>query len=145
MFLGPRGDPLSPTGQNDVRVKIESPVLNMQELKELQGKTGVKMTTLTTLYSALDALTIGGLEAELERLCDQAIEAVNNGATIINLSDLLESHEAIAKGYTGMTYISPLLAVGAVHHKLIEAGLRTKASIIVTTGQVKIFDFHQSL
>jgi glutamate synthase (ferredoxin) len=104
MFLGPRGDPLSPTGQPDVRVKIESPVLNMQELKELQGKTGVKMTTLTTLYSALDALTIGGLEVELDRLCEQAVAAVKDGATIINLSDLLETDEKIATGYTGTFY-----------------------------------------
>jgi glutamate synthase (ferredoxin) len=35
-----------------------------------------------------------------------------------------------------MTYIPPLLAVGAVHHKLIENGLRTFTSIVVTSGQV---------
>ena len=32
------------------------------------------------------------------------------------------------------TYISPMLAVGAVHHKLISAGLRMDAGIIVETG-----------
>lgn len=106
MFLGPRGDVLSPTGQDDVRIKIESPVLNMQELKDLQGKTGVNMKTLTTLYSALDALTIGGLETQLENLCDQAVAAVNAGATIINLSDLLETHAEISKGYIGLIYSS---------------------------------------
>jgi hypothetical protein len=33
------------------------------------------------------------------------------------------------------TYVPPLLAVGAVHHRLIEKGLRMKASLIVETGQ----------
>lgn len=136
MFLGSRGDPLSPTGQSDVRVKIESPVLNMQEYETLKTKAGVQISTITMLYPAIDALTIGGLESQLERICDEAVKAVTEGATIINLSDLLEAHNGCAsEGYKGMTHISPLLAVGAVHHKLIETGLRTKASIIVTTGQ----------
>ena len=136
MFLGPRGDPLSPNGQKDIRVKIESPVLNMQEYETLKSKKGVEITTISMLYPAIDALTIGGLESQLDRLCDDAVTAVTNGATIINLSDMLESHAGSATaGYQGMTYISPLLAVGAVHHRLIETGLRTKASIIVTTGQ----------
>lgn len=136
MFLGPRGDPLSPNGQHDVRVKIESPVLNMQEFETLKGKQGVKIDTISMLYPAIDALTIGGLETQLERLCDDAVKAVTNGATIINLSDMLDNHDGSASaGYLGLTYISPLLAVGAVHHRLIETGLRTKASIIVTTGQ----------
>ncbi|CAN0192586.1 unnamed protein product, partial [Laminaria digitata] len=33
------------------------------------------------------------------------------------------------------TYIPPLLAVGATHHALIEAGVRMKASLVVETGQ----------
>ena len=136
MFLGPRGDPLSPTGQKDVRVKIESPVLNMQEFEDLKSKPGVEITTLSMVYPSIDALTIGGLEAQLERLCDDAVKAITDGATIINLSDLLGPHPgSAAEGYKGMSHISPLLAVGAVHHRLIDAGLRTKASIIVTTAQ----------
>ena len=116
--------------------KIESPVLNMQEYETLKTKAGVQISTITMLYPAIDALTIGGLESQLERICDEAVKAVTEGATIINLSDLLEAHNGCAsEGYKGMTHISPLLAVGAVHHKLIETGLRTKASIIVTTGQ----------
>ena len=33
-----------------------------------------------------------------------------------------------------MTYIPPLLAVGAVHHALIEAGVRMDTGIVVETG-----------
>jgi len=136
MFLGPRGDPLSTTGQADKRVKIESPVLNMEELHALGGQPGVKVVTVSTLYDVKDSVTVGGMEGQLKKLCDDAVAAVKAGATILNLSDMLPTGGASATaGYRGKTYIPPLLAVGAVHHRLIEAGVRTKASIIVTTGQ----------
>ena len=32
-------------------------------------------------------------------------------------------------------YIPPLLATGAIHHRLIREGIRLNASIIVETGQ----------
>ena len=128
MFLGPRGDPLSNDGQKDVRVKIESPVLNTNEFEKLSTTKGLKVETLSTLYSIEGALTVGGLEETLERLCNQAVYAVSTGATVINLSDKSSG------SLEGLTYIPPLLATAAVHHKLIEAGLRTKTSIVVTTG-----------
>ena len=128
MFLGPRGEPLSFTGQSDIRVRISSPILNADEMAAISSTSGVRMKTLTTQYPITDALTVGGLETALKKLTDAAVDAVKQGATIINLSDK-------ADNYKGMTYVSPLLAVGAVHHRLIEAGLRTKASIVVTTGQ----------
>ena len=137
MFLGPRGDPLLPNGQSDKRVKIESPVLNMDELKALSTQPGVKLTTVSTLYEIADSVTVGGLEGQIQRLCDEAVAAVKAGATIINLSDMLPTqvNAPATAGYLGKTYIPPLLAVGAVHHRLIESGLRTKASVMVTTGQ----------
>jgi glutamate synthase (ferredoxin) len=130
MFLGPRGDPLSKDGQQDRRVRIESPILNAEECVALSNIDGVRMTTLPTLYPITDALSVGGLERAIEALCESALHAVRNGATILNLSDMMTA----PNGYQGMTYIPPLLAVGAVHHKLIDAGLRTRASIIATTG-----------
>ena len=86
-------------------------------------------------------LTQGGLKEQLDALCASAIAAVKAGATVINLSDLLSDHTSSTTStapptLADLTYIPPLLAVGAVHHKLIENGLRTSTSIIVTSGQV---------
>ena len=77
------------------------------------------------------------------------MEAVRKGATVLNLSDKLsdqlsnqntkqhsKQHPTEFVSYSETTYIPPLLAVAAVHHQLIQHGLRTSASIIVTTGQV---------
>eukprot|EP01038_Epipyxis_sp_PR26KG_P006664 gene6664-9146_t len=134
MFLGPRGDPLSMEGQSDTRVKIESPILNYEELNSLSNTKGIKVATISTLYPLIDGLKIGGLKSQLDKLCEEVVEKVQSGINVINLSDKLTDNSQI-KSYADMTYIPPLIAVGSVHHRLIELGLRTNASIIVTTGQ----------
>ena len=58
MFLGPRGDPLAEGAQLTTRVKIDSPVLNLEELTALESKQGVNMVTLSTLYDMTDAVSI---------------------------------------------------------------------------------------
>lgn len=83
---------------------------------------------LSTVYPLSDGPQ--GLAAAVDRLCDAAVKAVQDGAEVLLLSDRLGSD---LEGE--LTYIPPLLAVGAVHHRLIEAGLRMRASIVSETGQ----------
>ncbi|KAJ1437181.1 ferredoxin-dependent glutamate synthase [Ochromonadaceae sp. CCMP2298] len=132
MFLGPKGSPLSLQKQDGVRLKIPSPVLNSMELDAISGMETMKLTTVTTLYPLLEGLTQGGLKAALDRICSTAEDAVRAGNNIINLSDKADDAEDLV----GLTYIPPLMAVAAVHHRLIKSGLRTQASITVTTGQM---------
>ena len=105
-------------------------MLNLDELKSLGSQAGVTLTTISTLYDIEQSVTVGGLEGQLNRLCDEAVKAVQAGATIINLSDMLPivPGQSATAGYRGKTYIPPLLAVGAVHHRLIEAGVRNVSS-----------------
>eukprot|EP01035_Chromulina_nebulosa_P019014 gene19014-24834_t len=131
MYLGPRGDPLGTQSLLDKKIKIESPILNMNELKSLSSIPWVKVVELSTLYELEKSLTLGGLKEALSLLCDKALESVDMGATIIHLSD----QSADSSDYLGKTYIPPLMAVSAVHHKLIESGKRTKISLILSTGQ----------
>jgi glutamate synthase (ferredoxin) len=101
--------------------------MNGNELEALGKTKGVSMKTISTLYPVKQALTQGGLAEQIDVICGEVVDAVKAGATVINLSD---------KGVSvGNTYVSPLLAIGAVHHRLIKEGLRTKASLIVETGQ----------
>ena len=136
MFLGPRGDPLLPDGQISNRVKISSPILNSEEMEALGKVKGVTVQTISTLYSLKDALTQGGLERALHALCEEAVQQVKNGATVINLSDEdYMNANAKDRGKGNTVFIPPLLAVAAVHHRLIQAGLRPAVSLVVTTGQ----------
>ena len=63
----------------------------------------------------------------LERLCQRAERAVENGYNIIILSDRLLSADRIA--------IPALLATAAVHHHLIRKGLRTSVGLVVESGE----------
>ncbi len=127
MYLGERGNLLD-CGEADAGVmKIASPVLNDAELDAIRGSSlGTK--TLSTLCAIANGPN--GLELALDRLCGEAEAAVKAGNKILILSDRPDGTVS-----TSQTYIPPLLAVGAVHHHLIDQGLRLKASLVVDTAQ----------
>jgi glutamate synthase (ferredoxin) len=77
----------------------------------------------------LDA-TLGegqSLEAACERLGRTAEEAVRGGAALLLLTD--------AASGPGRPAVPALLAVGAVHHRLVAAGARSRASILVESDE----------
>jgi glutamate synthase (ferredoxin) len=134
MFLGPRTDPTAANGPddfpNDKRIKIESPLLNEAEMEVIANEPGMTVTSVSTLYPLVTALTAGGLKSQIEVVCNQVVEAVRAGASVIDLTD------KVAGAFdSAHTYIPPLVAVSAVHHRLIAEGLRTNCSIVATTGQ----------
>jgi glutamate synthase (ferredoxin) len=123
--LGERGNLLNPKAEYAKRIKLDSPVLTETELEAIR-KSGFAVTELSTLFDI--SAGPGGLKTAVENLCFKAAEAVHNGTEIIILSDASPLSSEV-------TYIPPLLAVGAVHHYLIGEGLRMKASLVVKTAQ----------
>ena len=69
------------------------------------------------------------LRDAIEAMCDQAIAAVRAGKTIIVFSD-----REIAPGKLPM---HPLLATGALHHRLVRERLRCDANIVVETATAR--------
>lgn len=65
----------------------------------------------------------------LDIICAQAEEAVRSGHTYLVLSDRQAGKSFLP--------VSPLLAVGAVHHHLIEKRLRMSCGLIVETGEAR--------
>ncbi|MBD2693316.1 glutamate synthase large subunit [Anabaena catenula] len=125
--LGERGNLLEPKPEHARKLKLESPVLTDTELDaiKLSGFATAELSTLFSIASGPD-----GLKAAVESLQKQAAESVQAGAKILILSD-----KAGAGIGAELTYIPPLLAVGAVHHYLIRQGLRMKTSLVVHTAQ----------
>lgn len=125
--LGQRGNLLQAQPENAARLKLNSPVLNEAELAAIEAQSSFPVRKLSTLY----AIAAGpqGLQARVEQLCQEAVEAVRSGAKILILSDRAQP---IGTDYT---YIPPMLAVGAVHHHLIRQDLRMQASLVVDTAQ----------
>ncbi|MGC1199872.1 MAG: glutamate synthase-related protein [Geitlerinemataceae cyanobacterium] len=125
--LGKRGNLLDENPGVDRLLKISSPLLSPGDFAAL-GKSGLQITTLSTLWDA--SAGADGLRPAVEALCQAATAAVQEGAEILILSDRTQGGISSSQGY-----IPPLLAVGAVHHHLIDGGLRMKASIVVETAQ----------
>lgn len=71
----------------------------------------------------------GSLKAALADLCAKAEEAVRGGAGVLIISDSTDVMEE------GRVPVPILLAVGAVHHHLISARLRSDTSIVANTAQ----------
>lgn len=127
MSLGRKGNVLKPKAENARLLRLESPLVNDAELALIQA-SGFRVTSLPTTYPLADGPQ--GLKAALDRLTDAAVAAVRGGAEVVMLSDKVEGGLG-----SEQTYIPPLLATGAVHHRLIAEGLRMQASLLVQTGQ----------
>ncbi|CAM9991136.1 unnamed protein product, partial [Scytosiphon promiscuus] len=128
MSLGQRGNVMKPKAEDARQIKIASPVLNAAELAAIRDLDGFETATLPTVYPLEKGP--GGLQAAVEALTTAAVKAVSEGADVLVLTD--KTDQGLS---SDETYIPPLLAVGATHHALIEAGVRMKASLVVETGQ----------
>ena len=130
--LGARGNLLE-VGPEDARfLKFDSPVLNEAELAQVKASS-LETHTLSTLYGV--ASGPAGLQQAIDQLCDRADAAVKSGASILILSDRSNGEGNSVRLDRTTTYIPPLAAMGAVHHHLIQAGLRMRVSIVVDTAQ----------
>ena len=109
------------------RIEVHSPVLSDATFVDLTSRTepAFRGQTFDLCYSAADSNLGGAIEA----LCEQVIEAVRHGAVILVLSDHALDRDRL--------YIPALMAVGAVHHALIDAGLRTRCNIVVATAHTR--------
>ena len=124
MHLGRRGSSLKPAPDAAAMLHLTSPILNEAELAAAADQ-GLPTLTLSTLVPVADGP--GGLAQAVSRLQQLAEAAVQEGKTVLVLSD---------RGVTAShTTIPALLAVGAVHHHLLRLGLRLKTSLVVDTAQ----------
>jgi glutamate synthase (ferredoxin) len=126
--IGRRGNLLAVGAASSRLLKLDSPVLNEAELAQIAA-SDFPCATLSTLYPFISGPS--GLRQAVEALCQQAATAVRQGKEILILSDRPDGNLLSPQ----MSYIPPLLAVGAVHHALIREGLRLQASLVVDTAQ----------
>jgi len=127
VYLGARGNLLEEKEESARLIALRSPVLFDHELEALRSldDPAFASTTLSTLFEAGQGPE--GMVQALEALCEQASRAVDQGKTLLILSD---------KGIDPKRAPIPiLLCVGAVHHHLIREGKRMRASILVETGE----------
>ncbi len=105
------------------QVIINSPVLSQAKLRQLLGPD---MFADSHVFIDLNVDASLELPEALDAICAQAEQGVRDGNLIVMLSDrYLEK---------GKLPVHALLATGAVHHHLVNTGLRCDCNIIVETG-----------
>ena len=123
--LGPRASVLDEEPEAARVARFPGPVIDESGLAALLSQT-VLATQVIDCSFPVDG---GGraLARALEDLADRAQDAVESGVSVLVLSD---------RGFgQDRAPVPMLLAVGAVHHRLLLVGRRTRAAIVCDTGE----------
>lgn len=127
-FVGATYNLLSESPEHCRQVELEQPVLTTQEFDKLRfiDKPNFQAKTINCLFTADGEGK--SLERALDRICRYAEDAIQDGYSILVLSD-----RAIDSSHAP---IPSLLSTSAIHHYLIRQGLRGKVGIVVEAGDV---------
>ena len=132
---GPDGNTLEETPDQCHRLTLPGPILTNGQLARLSSIHQEGMFLPRRLSALFDVE--GGpdaLEAAVERLCREAVEAVDAGCGLIILADRgVDARHAP---------IPVLLALSAVHQRLVRDGIRMQTGLLVETGEAReVHDF----
>jgi glutamate synthase (NADPH/NADH) large chain len=133
-YIGPEGSLLSTTAKQCERLLIPHPILTNEELAAIQhvNTKGWKTKTLDVSFEKSEGPA--GLVATLDRLCQEAEEAIDEGFKLVVLTDRAVSPTRVP--------VSMLMACGAVHHHLIRQAKRTQLGLLVETGEAREVHHH---
>ncbi len=128
--LGPERNLLDPGPESARQIKLSSPILRNRDLLRFRGLDGsgpggFRSATLPILCpKRVDG---PGLDEAMSELCAQASRAVASGHEILILSDR-GANRSLAP-------LPALLAISGVHHHLIREGTRTRAALVLESGE----------
>ncbi|XP_038708961.1 glutamate synthase 1 [NADH], chloroplastic-like isoform X2 [Tripterygium wilfordii] len=126
-MIGPEGDLTETTEEQCHRLSLKSPLLSIDEMEAIKNMNhrGWRSKVLDITYAKGRGRK--GLEETLDRICAEALDAINEGYTLLVLSDRAFSSSRVA--------VSSLLAVGAVHHHLVKKLARTRIGLMIESAE----------
>ena len=127
--LGPERNVLKAEPESCHQIRVDSPILDNQELAKLRHSTDptLRAVTLPMVFDVDGGAS--GLEHAMEELCRQASAAVEAGYAFLVLSDRGVDAEHAP--------IPSLLATAGVHHHLVREGARTRCGLIIESGEAR--------
>jgi glutamate synthase (NADPH) large chain len=137
-YIGPEENLLQAGPANAHRLLVPHPILTNEELAALAhlgddvGPKGWSTKVIDTTWARDEAED--GLLRALDRICAEAEQAIDDGHSIVVLSDRRIAEDRVP--------LSALLATGAVHHHLVNAEKRTRIGIVVETGEAREVHHH---
>jgi len=131
--VGPEANLLDPGPESCRQLSLPFPIIDNDDLAKIihinddGTRPGLKAKVLSGLFRVGDGGA--GLRAALDRICQQASDAIDAGARIIVLSD--------RNADTVEAPIPSLLLTAAVHHHLVRTKQRTMIGLIVEAGDAR--------
>jgi glutamate synthase (NADPH/NADH) large chain len=126
-WVGRQENIFDETPQTANLLRLDSPILTDATLAQLRdiNHGALQAITLSSLFDATAGE--GELSRAIDRLCREASQAIEDGFTIIIISDRGMDHRQAA--------IPSLLATASVHHHLIREGKRTGTGLVIESGE----------
>ncbi|UCF48061.1 MAG: glutamate synthase large subunit [Myxococcales bacterium] len=133
-YIGPEQDLLNTTPQHAHRLRVPHPILTNEEVTALKtiSERGWRSKIIDITWSRSEGAD--GLEPALQRIRQEAEQAVDDGYSLIVLTDRAAGKDRIP--------MSALLATGAAHHHLVGTEKRTRVGIVVETGEAREVHHH---
>ncbi|CAN6609573.1 glutamate synthase [NADH] [Trichomonascus vanleenenianus] len=130
-FVGPQENLLEVKASQCNRLLLKSPVLSFQEFNTLLNLPRFypswSLGVIDITYDKSEGEK--GYLATVNRVCDEAVEAINNNNKIIVLSDKSSGYRRVA--------VSSLIALGAVHQHLVKQKKRSRVALVVETAEAR--------
>ena len=133
-FIGPEGNLLDTTEEQAHRLSVPHPILSNAEIDSIKNmnERGWKTQTIDITFNKAEGKA--GMMAAIDRICDEATQAIADGYSLIVLSDRAINQNRMA--------LSSLVACGAVHHHLVATEKRTQIGIVVESGEAREVHHH---
>ncbi|MDC7234116.1 MAG: glutamate synthase large subunit [Spirochaetales bacterium] len=128
-FVGRERNLLKETPEHCRQLKLTHPVLTNDDIESLKSVDldDFKVCTVPIIFEVTKKE--GLLEDALDRLCQEVENQIDNGNSLVILSDKGVNNRFAA--------IPALLAISAVHHYLVRCGKRHLAGLIIESGEVR--------
>ena len=133
-YVGPEGNLLETTESHAHRLRIKHPILGNEELTAVKQMSHRSWRTKTIDITWPRKEGKRGMARALDRICEEAEKAIDEGFTLIVLSDRRVDKDRVP--------VSSLLACGAVHHHLVGKSKRTRIGIVLESGEAREVHHH---
>jgi len=128
-FVGKERNLLDETPEHCHQLKLSHPILTNDDIEMLRSSPikDFRVCTVPILFDVRSG--VGALERTLDEVCRRVEERIDQGHSLVILSDRGVGPQAAA--------IPSLLAVAGVHHHLVRRGKRHLSGLVIETGEAR--------
>jgi glutamate synthase domain-containing protein 2/glutamate synthase domain-containing protein 1 len=128
-FVGKKLNILDETPEHCRQLKLPHPILTNEDIERLRTakRQDLKAVSISSVFDIDVPDVAAGLRQALSELVDSAQQAIKEGISLIIISDRQASQTKVP--------IPSLLATAAVHHGLLNLGLRGEAGLVVESAE----------